>query len=102
VSRQDDIYSASAAEIHYHLAKLNVCETGGVAATPREVKSNFRYQRKLFLAIEMLLNCIARTGLDLAGSTGVPAAASLGEFAVSTLDHLLNFFDFHDSHLPSI
>jgi hypothetical protein len=100
VSCQDNIYSPSTAEINYQLTKQEVGETGGVTTTAGEVKGNLRHQGKLFWAIEMLFHCIARPGLDLAGSTGVPAATGLGEFAISIPDQFLDFVDFHNACLP--
>jgi len=78
---------------------LNISETGGVTTTPRKVERHLRHQRKLSLAIEMLIHCIARTGLPFAGSTRLLAAACLGKFTVSALDHLKDFFGPHNVHL---
>ncbi|MDI6690106.1 MAG: hypothetical protein QMD66_01945 [Actinomycetota bacterium] len=40
MSRQNNVDSASTAEIHNHVTGLKVREAGGVATTPREVESN--------------------------------------------------------------
>jgi len=85
VSSQDDVYPASAAEIYNYITSLNVCETSRVATTPREVESNLWHQGKLRLTVESLIHCIARTGLSLAGSTGLYVAACLGKLAIATL-----------------
>jgi hypothetical protein len=96
VSSQNDVYPAAAAEIHGHLTGLKVRKASRVATTPREIESNLRYYVKLFLAIELRVNCIARTGLSLARSTGLLVTTCFGEFAVTDHNRL---FDFVGNHL---
>ena len=77
-------------------------ETGGdvqiglrVGRSVAEDKSYLRGRGKLFLAIKPLINCIARTGLLFAGSTGIFATACFSKFAVAAFDNLFDFMRYH-------
>ena len=98
VSGQDDVYPAPAAEIYDHIAKLKVRETSRVATTSRELESNVWHQGKLSLPIESLIHCVARTGLPLAGSTGLFVAACVGQVDIATLRYLLDLIGDQFSH----
>jgi hypothetical protein len=95
VKGQNNVYPASATEIHNHVARLKVRETSGVTASTREVESAFWHPGKLSLSIEALIHCIARTGLSLARSTSLLVATFLSETVVATLNYLANFFGPH-------
>ena len=98
VSGQDDVYPAPTAEIYDHIAKLKVRETSRVATTSRQLESNVWHQGKLSLLIESLIHCVARTGLPLAGSTGLFVAACLGQVDIATLCYLLDLIGDQFSH----
>jgi hypothetical protein len=95
VSRQDHVDSPSAAEVHNDFPAPETGEAGGVAATPGEVESDLRHQAKLLLRVEPLIDRIARTGLTLAGSTGLLVATRLRESAVANPDGSLDFIGLH-------
>jgi hypothetical protein len=74
---------------------LKVCETSGVATTTGKIESNFWDRGKRFLAIEPLVNCIARTGLLLAGSAGFLVATCFSKFVVAGLHCMPDVLGLH-------
>jgi hypothetical protein len=95
VSRQNDVYPGTATEIYDHLSGLQIGKAGRVAAAPRKVDADLRHQRKFFLPIKRLVNRKARTGLPLAGSTGLLVAAGFGKIAVARHNRSLDFLGYH-------
>jgi hypothetical protein len=95
VSRQDDVDTASAPEVHHRFPGLKVGETGRVPAPTGEVEGKLGHQRKLGLGIETLIDREARTGLPLARSTGLLVASGLGERAVAALYHPMDLLRTH-------
>ena len=98
MSGQDDVYPAPTAELYNHIARLKIRETSRFATSSREFESNLWHQGKLSLAIESLIHCVARTGLPLAGSTGLFVAACLGQVDIPTVRYLLDFIGDQFSH----
>jgi hypothetical protein len=95
---QNDINPAAATKIHNYITRLKVRKSSGIATTSREVESNLRDRGKSFLGINPLINGKARTGLFLAGSTGLLAAACFSEFAIAGLHNLVDFVRYHFFH----
>jgi hypothetical protein len=96
---QNDINPAAATKIHNNITGLKVRKSGGIATTSREVESNLRDRGKRFLGINPLINGKARTGLFLAGSTGLLTAACFSEFTVASLYNLFDLVRYHFSSL---
>jgi hypothetical protein len=92
---QNDIYPSTTTEIHDHIADLKACETSGVATTTGKIESNFWDKGKRFLAIKPLVNCIARTGLLLAGSAGFFVATCFSKFVVAGLHYMSDVLGLH-------
>lgn len=92
---QDDVYPAAASEVYDDITELKVGKAGGIAATPRKVERDCRYERALRLPVESLINRIARTGLRLAGSTGLRTSARFRKSPVAGLYGLHDFVRLH-------
>ena len=95
IGGEDNVYPASTAEVHYHIAALEVGETGRVTATSRKVEGDLWQHGKLCVCIKLLSNRIARTELSFTGSAGLLVAAHRGECAVPLLDSLPDFSRLH-------
>jgi hypothetical protein len=94
---QNDINPAATTKIYNNITGLKVRKSGGIATTSREAESNIRDRGKRFLGINPLINGEARTGLFLAGSTGLLAAACFSEFTVTSLHNSFDFVKYHFS-----